>query len=68
VYGPTIALILNNKFIHQEIADLLLSAETAIVYRSSPLQKAEVVQFMKAHTDKKVTAAVGDGANDVNMI
>jgi len=38
------------------------------VYRSSPGQKADVVNFMKDHTGKKVTAAIGDGANDVNMI
>lgn len=68
ISGVTIGLILNNKFIHDEIAEVLLSAETCIVYRSSPAQKAEVVSFMKDHTNKKVTAAVGDGANDVNMI
>jgi len=61
-------MILNNKFIHEEMAELLLSAETAIVFRSSPSQKAEVVSFMKDNTNKCVTAAVGDGANDVNMI
>jgi len=66
----TIAIILDkvNKFIHEEIAELLLGCESAIVYRSSPGQKADVVNFMKDHTGNRVTAAIGDGANDVNMI
>ena len=45
-----------------------MGCESAIVYRSSPSQKAEVVTFMKERIDRKVTAAIGDGANDVNMI
>ena len=34
----------------------------------SPLQKAEIVAMMKNHPDQPVTAAIGDGANDVAMI
>jgi magnesium-transporting ATPase (P-type) len=45
-----------------------LGCESAIVYRSSPAQKADVVDFMKSRTNNAVTAAIGDGANDVNMI
>lgn len=68
VSGVTIALILKNQFTHDSIAALLLGTESTIVYRSSPAQKAEVVNFMKLRTGSKVTAAIGDGANDVNMI
>lgn len=50
------------------IGDLLKNASSVIVYRSSPAQKAEVVNFMKKLTKGKVTLAIGDGANDVNMI
>ena len=35
--------------------------------RSTPLQKAEMVGFVKRNL-KKVTLAIGDGGNDVNMI
>lgn len=38
-----------------------------IVYRSSPAQKAETVKFIRKNTDA-TTMAIGDGANDVNMI
>ena len=36
--------------------------------RMSPIQKAEVVKLVKETPDDPVTAAIGDGANDVSMI
>ncbi|XP_022246740.1 probable phospholipid-transporting ATPase IF isoform X2 [Limulus polyphemus] len=36
--------------------------------RMSPIQKAEIVKFIKHGSEKVVTAAIGDGANDVSMI
>ena len=34
----------------------------------SPLQKSEIVKMMKNSPLKPVTAAIGDGGNDVAMI
>jgi len=34
----------------------------------SPIQKAEVVKMVKNFSSKPITAAIGDGANDVSMI
>lgn len=44
--------------------------KSIVVYRSSPAQKAEIVKFIKTNKSFNfpITAAVGDGANDVNMI
>lgn len=53
---------------HEEIFKLLVSARAVVVYRSSPGQKAEVVKFMKNRVGSKTILAIGDGANDVNMI
>jgi P-type E1-E2 ATPase len=53
---------------HEEMAKLLVKAQSVIMYRSSPAQKADVVVFMKNNTGGKVTLAIGDGGNDVNMI
>jgi phospholipid-transporting ATPase len=36
--------------------------------RVSPKQKAEVVQMVRQKRPEAVTLAIGDGANDVNMI
>jgi len=46
----------------------LNSAKAVIIYRASPKQKEQVVQFMRTHNPGKVTLSVGDGSNDVNMI
>lgn len=34
----------------------------------SPKQKADIVNMMKERHPKKTMLAIGDGANDVNMI
>ena len=39
-----------------------------VIFRVSPLQKAQVVRLVKAQVKKSVTLAIGDGANDVGMI
>ena len=36
-------------------------------FRVSPLQKAEIVELVK-NSQKAITLAIGDGANDVGMI
>ena len=68
ISGMVIAVALDSPFMHAELGKLLKNASSVIVYRSSPAQKAEVVTFMKRFTGGKVTLAIGDGANDVNMI
>ncbi|KAF4520666.1 hypothetical protein B566_EDAN006342 [Ephemera danica] len=50
------------------LRDLCTECTAVLACRLSPLQKCEVVQLMKQAPGKPVTAAVGDGANDVSMI
>lgn len=38
------------------------------MYRSTPSQKADVVKLVKQNMSNKLTLAIGDGGNDVNMI
>ncbi|XP_069104110.1 phospholipid-transporting ATPase IF-like isoform X3 [Argopecten irradians] len=44
------------------------SCVAVLCCRMSPLQKAEVVKLIKNSKTSPVTAAIGDGANDVSMI
>ena len=46
---------------------MVLHCESVVVCRASPKQKAEMVRIVKTRTGK-ITLAIGDGANDVNMI
>ena len=39
-----------------------------MVYRCSPAQKADIVRSVKNYRKDQITLAIGDGANDVNMI
>ena len=49
--------------------EILLKANSVILYRSSPMQKAVAVSLVKSEfKNKKMTLAIGDGFNDVNMI
>ena len=55
------------------IKKLFASCQSTIVYRSSPSQKAETVKYVKNNLATSclrslTTMAIGDGANDVNMI
>ncbi|VDP17522.1 unnamed protein product [Schistosoma margrebowiei] len=46
-----------------------LESSTVLCCRSTPLQKAEVIRLIKeSHKPIPITAAIGDGANDVSMI
>ncbi|XP_063428807.1 phospholipid-transporting ATPase IF-like isoform X5 [Mytilus trossulus] len=50
------------------LRDLCHLCVAVLCCRMSPLQKAEVVKLIKTGKDAPVTAAIGDGANDVSMI
>lgn len=60
----TFALLPENRDLFLKFA---LGSESVIVSRSSPLQKAMIVDLVKQGTNH-TTMAVGDGANDVSMI
>ncbi|GFR91276.1 phospholipid-transporting ATPase [Elysia marginata] len=51
----------------QDFLDIALSCKAVICCRVSPLQKAELVELVKV-SQKAITLAIGDGANDVGMI
>lgn len=56
----------NDKGLLSELSDLLMKMDGVVCCRSTPKQKAKLVEMVK---DKKFTTlAIGDGANDVNMI
>lgn len=47
---------------------ILGKCEAVIVCRASPSQKGQMVEMIKENEPEAVTLAIGDGANDVNMI
>ena len=70
------SLIINGESIQNCISDkeasdlfwfLIEHSRSVICCRCSPIQKCNIVQFVKSRS-KEITLAIGDGENDVNMI
>lgn len=66
--GPLIMRILSDRSLARRMAARVFAKVQAVVcFRMSPNDKGDVVSLIKDHQGK-ITLAVGDGANDVNMI
>lgn len=61
-------MILGDPDLSVKVVSLFKRSESVIVYRSSPDEKAQTVKFIMKHEPESFSLAVGDGANDVNMI
>lgn len=68
VGGDSLIKILKNDRVKVEFLELTLHAEVVLCCRVSPKQKAEVVTLVRNNDKSLTTLAIGDGANDVNMI
>jgi magnesium-transporting ATPase (P-type) len=71
VGGEQLSKILNNyrnKKLMETFLKLTDNAVSVLCCRVSPKQKAEVVKLIIKAKDNITTLAIGDGANDVNMI
>lgn len=51
-----------------QLAELFTLCTSVIVYRSSPDDKAKTISHVMSVDPTAFTLAIGDGANDVNMI
>ncbi|CDW80053.1 probable phospholipid-transporting atpase ih [Stylonychia lemnae] len=69
VSGNKIAELFSGSQNNQkQLKTIFESCKAGILFRLSPGQKAQVASFIKSQINGAVTLAVGDGANDVNMI
>ena len=68
VAGESLFKIMNNDRIKHQFIKLACSSSVLIACRMSPKQKADIVRMIKKAKPDSVTLAIGDGANDVNMI
>lgn len=70
IFELILEFIFTNSTDHEEelnlLASLIMEADAVICARATPKQKARLVKFVKQR--KKICLAIGDGANDVNMI
>lgn len=72
---PRFALVADGRSLHyamkhakEELEFISKHCVCVLGCRLSPLQKSEIVELTKSSESGPITAAVGDGANDVSMI
>ena len=68
VAGASLVAIDNNQTLKDKFLAMSDSVDVVLACRVSPKQKADIVNWIRQRFPKKVTMAIGDGANDVNMI
>ena len=67
ISSEEIQKIFNDEFLLSLFFEISVHCLTVVCSRVSPKQKGELVNLIKT-TEKAITLAVGDGANDVGMI
>ncbi|XP_060803599.1 phospholipid-transporting ATPase IF isoform X2 [Amyelois transitella] len=67
VDGATMSSILDTRFA-PIFSDITMKCNAVLCCRLSPIQKANIVKLIKNSPDHPITAAIGDGANDISMI
>ena len=68
VTGDCLTKLFRRQDLVDRFIDLCENANVVLACRVSPKQKAQIVEMMKKRNPDKNTLAIGDGANDVNMI
>lgn len=68
IAGDSLLFITCNECLKETFFNLIKSANVVIACRVSPKQKAELVMMIRDKYPNAKTLAIGDGANDVNMI
>ncbi|XP_026732773.1 probable phospholipid-transporting ATPase IF [Trichoplusia ni] len=67
VDGASMAHVLDTPFA-PAFVEISLSCHAVLCCRLSPIQKAKIVRLIKNSPGCPITAAIGDGANDISMI
>ena len=66
--GPTLVYAMKDEFTSTTFFQIGLFASSVVCCRVSPKQKADIVNMIRNLHPQAKTLAIGDGANDVNMI
>lgn len=68
INGDSLPFLIDEETYEENVIKVFEKARSVVVYRASPSQKAEIIKFVMAKVPDSRILAVGDGANDVNMI
>ncbi|RYP68983.1 hypothetical protein DL770_008333 [Monosporascus sp. CRB-9-2] len=68
VDGQTLSAIEQDDTLRIMFFDLVVRVDSVVCCRAAPVQKANLVKYIRKTVPKSVTLAIGDGANDIAMI
>lgn len=68
ISGKVLSVLSQDEKLVKNFVKLILNCESVLCCRVSPKQKREIVDMVRKALPKVRTLAIGDGANDVNMI
>lgn len=68
ISGDALLVIMESESMSKLLAEVALKCQSVLCCRVSPKQKQQIVKLVKTHVPYARTLAIGDGANDVNMI
>ena len=68
ISGASLTIAFEHATLTALLMDLFKLSASVVVYRSSPDDKAKVIRNFMHADPSAFTLAIGDGANDVNMI
>lgn len=70
ISGAQLPVIFKSEGLSRVFAELIPLMTSVIVYRCTPKQKLELIEFVhnQPSLERPITAAVGDGSNDVGML
>ena len=68
VAGGSLSTIFESEELCEKMNKLFNLCQCVVIYRSSPNEKARVIQFVIDHDPEAFCCSIGDGANDINMI
>uniref|UniRef100_A0A2A4JGX5 Phospholipid-transporting ATPase n=1 Tax=Heliothis virescens TaxID=7102 RepID=A0A2A4JGX5_HELVI len=67
VDGSSMCLVLDTPYA-PAFVEIAVKCHAVLCCRLSPIQKAKIVKLIKNSPTRPITAAIGDGANDISMI
>ena len=68
VDGKAVVAILKSTSLKEKFSTLSSRCRTVVACRLAPVQKSQLVRMIKEASADNVTAAIGDGGNDISMI
>jgi P-type E1-E2 ATPase len=60
--------LLSEDYLQKIFIDYTTNCSSVVCCRLTPGQKAQILRLIKQSNPNKITAAIGDGANDVPML